>query len=740
MTALARPSPRSPWLRRILVALGILALLGAGGAAYVVVKVRRHIAERTPRPLPASGPARLEQDVAAEVAWAQRTLRDSYDKVGLRNPAWDAEARRFLDVGVPWAIAGWVEWNAFEGAQIAAAGQRVVALGCDDPLVLAITGQALLHSEPESGEGLHLLQRSIEQFRITTYPRAAFRMAASWLTDSYRAWGDTRLPALVEQEVAWLEDAMADGSYRAGDDDIATSHVMAMRSFRDQPDRIAKSVESALWTSPWMKRLVSGRRHEHLAWAARGSGFSNEVKEEAWPIVQAEMRAARADYLAAYELDPTDSRAASRMADVVDVAPEEGDLPARVWFDRAVARVFDAQMPYMTMTQRLRQRWSGSDEELLAFARECLDTGRFDTQVPRTAWRVIRTLDEDRRERDAAAPSIYRDREVYGLLVRTFQGYLARPGISEVTQRWQHAAWAVAADRAGRYGEANQHLVAAGGRLHRNLPGLLDPPEDVARRISAFASPVGARIIEADSAYQDRAFERSRGLLEAVKPDVTGTAAAPFVHDRLAILDAHRALAAGAALTLVPRDPQLAGWEAPLGTFQAGAAGSPLQALSGGRGMVLRTPAVVGPAFEAMVDAQLVWSSTGEYQFGLAAGELDCCEGRYLNVRVRRFYNRSGELVMSLRRSSDLRVPLSALPDRFGLALQVWNGRASAWIDGLPVLIGEPLPAEVELTDEARLGLASWHEQNVYRVDVHRLEARRLLSVPGPGVPFATHR
>ena len=54
----------------------------------------------------------------------------------------------------------------------------------------------------------------------------------------------------------------------------------------------------------------------------------------------------------------------------------------RMWFDRAVTIRADYIRAYDSFIEYLQPRWCGSESHLAAFGKSCLDTGRFDTNIP----------------------------------------------------------------------------------------------------------------------------------------------------------------------------------------------------------------------------------------------------------------------------------------------------------------------------------------------------------------------
>jgi hypothetical protein len=79
-----------------------------------------------------------------------------------------------------------------------------------------------------------------------------------------------------------------------------------------------------------------------------------------------------------------------------------------MWFDRGAALQMDYTAAYWTMLDDLEPRWHGSHEEMLRFARECVETERYDTPVPQILFDAVSRIESN--EHDAGHPGegVYR--------------------------------------------------------------------------------------------------------------------------------------------------------------------------------------------------------------------------------------------------------------------------------------------------------------------------------------------
>ena len=75
-------------------------------------------------------------------------MLEAYQRVGLKDPRWDAAARRFIEESFPGFLGG----TDTDPAALAAQGKALRDLGCADPLVLYFDALNLYLSQSDSAE------------------------------------------------------------------------------------------------------------------------------------------------------------------------------------------------------------------------------------------------------------------------------------------------------------------------------------------------------------------------------------------------------------------------------------------------------------------------------------------------------------------------------------------------------------------------------------------------------------
>ena len=273
---------------------------------------------------------------------------------------------------------------------------------------------------------------------------------------------------------------------------------------------IVGAVEQTQWVDPWARLFLSGGRRVDDAWDARGHEFADKVKPEGWKGFSESLALARNDLEASWRARPDRPEAAVSMIEVTmagGAAP--GETP-RLWFDRAVAARLDWMGAYNNMITSLRSRWGGQEGELLAFARECAATRRFDTEVPFQAMNAVEWLESDtwfeaKGEAEwplfpyQRAPSPYATDEVYTLVEAVLERYRREPARQFEWRRFASLQAAIAY-KAGKYERARELLHELGGTLEN--VGRDAVHEDTAEgRIEAYAAPDGAAVRRAERLF-----------------------------------------------------------------------------------------------------------------------------------------------------------------------------------------------------------------------------------------------
>jgi hypothetical protein len=715
-----------------------MAVLVASIGCDAVSTVRawaRPAAATTPSPRPAGSSAPTGQaDRAQREAWGRRQMLAAYDRVGKRDPRWDAQARAAIALSLP-AVLGTVERPPAPDERIAAARAAVDA-GCDDPLVLHLLARAVQDRDWSSPEPEGLYQRALEGMKKSPYARAIARDAASSLFELYhrRAEGLGLRAPVQALELQWFREALGDGSYEDDEEAVLLWHIRSASgtAFAQRaPAELAQAVAGATWVDPWMRLYFSGWAHYQAAWKGRGTGFARDVKPEQWEVFRREAALARRDLEESYALRPDRPEASRQLMTLAGDDPKPGQTE-RMWFDRAIAAQLDYLPAYEAYWTRLLPRWGGSYDEMLSLGREALETGRFDTEVPAQLLEIVHRIRQDQQMGDGAegeGPPVFERPEVYPLLVRMFEGYLAEPKRTGERQLW-HGQWAVAADRARRPVDALAHFEAAGFRLNRAAERFVTREKETARefgiRVVTAASPGAADA--ADGARRREAFDVG-GALAAYRAATQKDPSPHFaqaVGDAVAALEQEEKLAEGGWVPFLPKGPHLLGWHNELGQWRVDTDGS-LVGRAGSRGLLLVSDARVGADFEARGRVELVSSSNGAFQGGIGFGRPTWLTKEWIMFRVKR-NEREGKVAYSSCHFEQALVKAVPAPveDGTSFTLRVENGRITTTANGAPVETGL-VPAKGLVRDrDVKVALGGYVDENVVELRFRDVAVRRL--------------
>ena len=352
--------------------------------------------------------------------WFAETTLAAYEKHGQRSEKWDPQAKAYL-AGLAESFTQPCDEDMLRRRY--QLGKELLESGCSDPVVLYFHGN--ITHRLEDPEAAQILFESLERLEASQYP-ARYRFYAARRLN----WCPSRPRMFIgKDETRYLAQAAADPDFSNGnqrsyirdfligwDDDCSMAPRAA--DFIEEFDKLAN-------VDPWIEHMVRGRYHTGLGWKARGGGWASTVSREGWKVFHKELKIARDHFTQAHALHPEFPEAATQMISVSMLL--RGSTTPREWFDRAVAAQFDYLPAYRRLLWSLEPRWGGSHREMYRFGSECLDTKRFDTEVPRffltVVWDVGLELDD---WRDA-----YKRPGIYAQMQTFFESTLAEPSRAE---------------------------------------------------------------------------------------------------------------------------------------------------------------------------------------------------------------------------------------------------------------------------------------------------------------------
>jgi len=696
----------------------------------------------SPHSIRTTGPVyAASEDVVLARAWFERNFIGGYRRVGRRNPKWDLAAEAFIRESAPIFMG----LAAPASQDLSARAHDLVQAGCDDPVVLYFAARATFFKDPNSREASELVERAVAGMHDVAYPRAVARFAASGLWADYnrRGEGTGKRASLAPVELSWFLESLKDGSYAPHDGVVLTLHLTTGpgESFVERNRAaVVAALEATSWVDPWVRHLFSGLRLLDDAWDARGVDYAGKVKPEGWKGFEESLLAARRSLTEAWRIRPDRPEAPAGMITLAMAHGSRGESP-RLWFDRAVAARFDHMPAYQQLLNALRMRWSGDPGALLAFARECAETRRFDTEVPFMAFQAVEQMERDifgeaggedeeaetEEPEKPRPPSPYRDDEVYRLVATVLERYRREPA----TVRWQRYASleAAIAYKAGRYVEARKPLLDLGGKLDAQAREAVDEPQ-LEARIEAFASADGEQIRRAEDLYRARSTDEALPLFRRARPRASA-AAMPYLEQRLAAGTLETELRAGSSVAFLPT-ASMAGWTPMVGSWVVEPGGA-LVGTSDAKGLMIEADGRVGPDFAIEADIEIASTSNGQFQAGIIFGRQPSLSSqRWSSFRVKRT-SHEGEVAYFSRHFHQ---PVHTVKHPVGLRnhvmVQSWNGRVWAYLNGDPVVTDYAPEWKMPLTPDVQLGFGAYLNDNVVTVRYRNVRLRRLTGPPAP--------
>lgn len=536
----------------VLRQLGKMAGRGLGTKSYVG------------KPLPCGTAAMTEQKFRDyRRGYYRKQLVIAYRKYGKHDPRWDDPGEKYLEA----TAHGYAEDpDAPDVRAIGTLTSRLVALHCDDPLISSRIG-TLYRQAGEVALADTYLTRAAEGLRKAGSSPLILAMTYHSLAllhgeiDPSRRAGEFRWRPLALEAYADAADASLFGPHEQRALWERLYPVMDS-DFRASQDLFVQALQARSNTDPWVLNMARAKQAIDLAWAARGTGWASSVNQSHWREFDKYLRIASDCSRKCYELHPEYPEGAAAMIGIVNSAGESGAGSEREWFDRCVAAQFDYMTAYGAMRNALLPRWGGSHEAMLAFGKECLDTGRFDTQVPFVYSRIvddIAELDQDE--------TVWQRPEVFDNVKRCFEGtikYRAQSPYAEDKKRARslRARLILKAHRCGRDDYARRQIETMGKSLDRKVmqdwwgEGVDLLVGEIYARSGGSKQAVEAAEDLFDRGRTQDALSAFQKLLTAEKERHTRR----YLGDRVQTLQWDKQFAAGQWVPLKP-DPRSAGWD-----------------------------------------------------------------------------------------------------------------------------------------------------------------------------------
>lgn len=375
--------------------------------------------------------------------WYQNLFSTEYEQKGNRDPKWNDLVDVFLKEAARRAsITRYRRHRSIKyyadrlDDQFAAQGKTILELGCNDPLVMSLFLEELLRQKNSEIRRYALeLEKRYDPDRNSEFIN--FQILKMLLlcgqgTKQREAMTHHFRNAINDRQLSALERRIY----------LEEANIILAPGHRTILGQFIVSLENQDQADPWLKNMLLGMFYNEL-------GLHGGTLREFWPsfdiiigpnwkkakaLFMGHLRKSYRLYLQAYKIDPELPEAPLKLfrmsfrqtpvmidgASIQDAVDTSFDRlsPAspRYWFDQAIAAQFDFRpmyreyrgslIPEKTIYDRLALH-----QPVVDFGKECLDTERFDTQVPFGFHEALQTVIA--KDEHSKFPNSPRNREVY---------------------------------------------------------------------------------------------------------------------------------------------------------------------------------------------------------------------------------------------------------------------------------------------------------------------------------------
>jgi hypothetical protein len=719
----------------------ILCLLFVVGMAYMAFRFQKDIL--TTRQIPANnGLNELNPTAVATagkpIVWDKNTqtfadeqkrerafrLRlwvDGYEKRGVRNPECDPQADLFLRTYIARSYGGHKATNSMSLAD--ESDKLAEDTNCTDALVLTVAADESLGQFD-----------AIRRFRraLAAYPGSSHQAYPQLYADLRLAtllgYNSDQAGALETSALQLLKRCFSDGSFTPDDqEEIADIFIngWGYEFFQQNAASVCNISHNAGAQYQWLTLTLNGEYEIIQAWAARGGGYSDTVTDEGRKDFHSHLGAARGDFTAAWTLQPDWPIAPERMIYVS--LGDSGLDEMRMWFDRTTKAQIDYARAWKDLRWGLRPRWYGNEKAMLALGVAAINTGRFDTDVPRKYIDCIYDV-----ELEMGLPSgkhIFGRDDIWANLARMYDGYVSAPSQKEYLNGWR-TSYAMVAYFAGKYDVARAQLDALDWKPEKS--GMDNWGVDLSLmplEVAARTGSLGREVSVAESARDLGDFSRALNKFSALKDASNADdRTRQFIQCRLAELTAEKQLNDGDWVSLLPSRDDDANWVYSLGKVHVLPDGA-VEVKSGPKGHMLYSRVRAGMNFEVRGQFELVRSANKNFQGGVVMGVPNFNGFDWYGFRLKRHTGEEGDVAcfaVGWSREQIVRhLVLNDVTNSFDMTFQ--DGKVNASVNGVNVFDHAEPPRQISVPDNSFLvGLGAFNDSPDTVLRYRNVQLRKL--------------
>jgi hypothetical protein len=597
-------------------------------------------------------------------------------------------------------------------------GKKAVEGGCDDPLFAYCYGR-VIGIQGETEQSAKYLKQALDNVEASGYDVCFGSWAAKNLSIALRQLKrNDEAKEVVKRGVECLTKTVTDGPYHPDEQRMLYQHMLwCLDNYSiEQVEGIVEAINTHLY--PWLSHMSHGHLEIRKAWKARGGGWAAEVTKEGWKGFEKHMVAGRDHLTEAWNLNPEWPESATQMIKVAMGGHASAEETPRFWFDRAVAAQFDYSPAYEALMWSLLPRWGGSHQELYVLGRECLETARFDTQVPFAYLQAFEYILRDY----GSTLDYFKIPGVFEDLQALADGYLGEPSM-QPHHDWYRSFKVAVAVRCNQWEDARSFLDKLEGAPDENAfarTGLKSA--DTIGEIYARSGELAAQTAEAEQLAADGKFDEAKSKYEELASKSTDhQQVTTFYRGRLRGVEFDGNFSKGEWST-IPIDAQLTGWRIVGGKWSVDDEGRLIgEPQTNGLGLVYEK--VLGTRFELRGKVVFVKHPYTQTNIGIYFGQKTGAMSNSFRIFL------DDDYAAVLKDEDQLQTGEVNVKYANILRVERWDSKISAYINDERVASGVQIESEGEPeTETIALGGKYWYAGPVIRFE--NLEVRKLDQPP----------
>lgn len=326
------------------------------------------------------------------VQYRMRELSD-YRRLTQDSPEARSASEKFLEMYLRDIVER--EVRVIDYQKLERLGREALDAGSKDPLLRTYHARALWSSAGD-WEAVKTWTEVLSEFEKSNYPRNValnawiFRRAAAGTRPDPELNEFRSLP--VQMLVKWLQEE----GPKSGFTECLSVRVAELWDTA-KPEEKEALIIGMLQSESIDEYIVNeflGYYFTQLAFQHRGGGYANQLTMDQHLQFRLHSDCATTYLKYAWSLRPDLPFAPGRMIKFGMNFPDANES-AHFWFLRTIEAQFDHYGSYKEMLHSLIPIWGGSHAQMLTFARNCVETNRFDTNVPYMIVDVLQRLQND---------------------------------------------------------------------------------------------------------------------------------------------------------------------------------------------------------------------------------------------------------------------------------------------------------------------------------------------------------